>query len=107
MRKCPSCGGDAVEEGFAHCSAECLLNSTHDTADKIVEEVTTSLSGLYDKNSVGQTDKYGWRFYEIEKRTEELEKMLIAHRRFTNFALAFLYAATLVIARFVLSLYGW
>ena len=59
------------------------------------------------KNSVGQTDKYGWRFYEIEKRTEELEKMLIAHRRFTNFALAFLYAATLVIARFVLSLYGW
>ena len=48
-----------------------------------------------------------WRFYEIEKRTEELEKMLIAHRRFTNFALAFLYAATLVIARFVLSLYGW
>lgn len=66
------------------------------------------------KNSVGQADKYGWRFYEIEKRTEELEKrteelekMLIAHRRFTNFALAFLYAATLVIARFVLSLYGW
>ena len=96
-----------MEEGFAHCSAECLLNSTHNTADKIVEEVTTSLSGLYDKNSVGQADKYGWRFYEIEKRTEELEKMLIAHRRFTNFALAFLYAATLVIARFVLSLYGW
>ena len=34
------------------------------------------------KNSVGQTDKYGWRFYEIEKRTEELEVAVLHLRRF-------------------------
>ena len=107
-RKCLHCGGDLPDEEASHCSAECLINATHDTADKIVEEVTTSLSGLYENSSAwAPGDKYRWRFYEVEKRLEELEKMLIAHRRFTNFALAFLYAATLVIARFVLSLYGW
>ena len=107
MRKCLHCGGDVLDEEASHCSTECLINATHIITDQIVDGATTSLSELYGKNSVGQADKYGWRFYEIEKRTEELEKMLIAHRRFTNFALAFLYAATLVIARFVLSLYGW
>ena len=58
------------------------------------------------KNSAGQADKYGWRFYEIEKRTEELEKMLISLRRFTIFALAFVYAVSLAVALWVFGLHG-
>ena len=37
------------------------------------------------KNSVGQADKYGWRFYEIEKRAEELEVAVLHLRRFMIF----------------------
>ena len=59
------------------------------------------------KNSVGQADKYGWRFYEIEKRSEELEKMLIAHRRFTVFSLATLHVVSLTIALWVFRLHWW
>ena len=48
-----------------------------------------------------------WRFYEIEKRVEELEKMLVSLRRFTIFALACLYAVSLAIALWVFRLHGW
>ena len=37
------------------------------------------------KNSVGQADKYGWRFYEIEKRSEELEVAVLKLRRLMIF----------------------
>lgn len=96
MRKCPSCGGDVLEEEVTHCSAECLLNSTHDTADKIVEEVTTSLLELHEKSSAwAPRDKYGWRFYEIEKRAEELEVAAIKLRRFTIFLNACLWVSVI------------
>ena len=48
-----------------------------------------------------------WRFYEVEKRLEELEKMLIAHRRFTLFSLASLHVVCLTIALWVFNLHGW
>ena len=102
-RKCLHCGGDAVEEGFAHCSAECLLNSTHDTADKIVEEVTTSLSGLYENSSAwAPGDKYGWRFYEAEKRLEELEVAVLGLRRFMIFLNACVFASFIVLLTMVI-----
>ena len=94
MRKCLHCGGDLPDEEFSHCSAECLLKSTHDTADKIVEEVTTSLSGLYENSSAwAPGDKYGWRFYEAEKRLEELEVAVIKLRRFMIFLNACLWVS--------------
>lgn len=75
MRKCPSCGGDVLEEEVTHCSAECLINATHI------------------KNSVRQADKYGWRFYEIEKRSEELEVAVLKLRRFMIFLNACLWVS--------------
>ena len=48
-----------------------------------------------------------WRFYEAEKRLEELEKMLIAHRRFALFSLASLHVICLTIALWMVSLHGW
>ena len=45
------------------------------------------------KNSVGQADKYGWRFYEIEKRSEELEVALLKLRRFMIFLNACLWVS--------------
>ena len=45
------------------------------------------------KNSVGQADKYGWRFYEIEKRSEELEVAVIKLRRFMIFLNACLWVS--------------
>lgn len=45
------------------------------------------------KNSVGQADKYGWRFYEIEKRTEELEDAVLKQRRFMIFLNACLWVS--------------
>ena len=79
MRKCPSCGGDVLEEEVTHCSAECLLNSTHDTADK-----------------------YGWRFYEAEKRLEELEVAVLGLRRFMIFLNACVFASFIVLLTMVI-----
>ena len=45
------------------------------------------------KNSAGQADKYGWRFYEIEKRAEELEDAVLKLRRFMIFLNAFLWGS--------------
>ena len=45
------------------------------------------------KNSVGQADKYGWRFYEAEKRLEELEVAVLKLRRFMIFLNAFLWGS--------------
>ena len=45
------------------------------------------------KNSVGQADKYGWRFYEIEKRSEELEVAVLKLRRFMIFLNACLWVS--------------
>lgn len=55
---------------------------------------------------IDSKDEVGWRFYEVEKRVEELEKMLIAHRRFTVYFLACLYAVSLAIALWIVSLHG-
>ena len=41
-----------------------------------------------------------WRFYEVEKQAEEF-------RRFTIFALAFVYAVSLAVALWVFGLHGW
>lgn len=48
-----------------------------------------------------------WRFYEIEKRVEELEKMLIAHRRSAVFSLATLHVVSMIIVLWVFRLHGW
>ena len=53
------------------------------------------------------SDKYGWHPYKVEKRTEELEKMLVSHRRFTIFTLACLCVLILVIVLWVFRRYGW
>ena len=48
-----------------------------------------------------------WRFYEVEKRTEELEKMLVSLQRNTIFSLATLHVVCLGIALWVFGLHGW
>ena len=53
------------------------------------------------KNSVGQTDKYGWRFYEIEKRTEELEVAVLHLRRFMILLNAFLWGSFIALLMIV------
>ena len=54
------------------------------------------------KNSVGQTDKYGWRFYEIEKRTEELEVAVLHLRRFMILLNAFLWGSFIALLMVVI-----
>lgn len=54
------------------------------------------------KNSVGQTDKYGWRFYEIEKRTEELEVAVLHLRRFMILLNAFLWGSFIALLTVVI-----
>ena len=54
------------------------------------------------KNSVGQADKYGWRFYEIEKRTEELEEVVLKQRRLMIFLDAWLMAVVIALLMVVI-----
>lgn len=54
------------------------------------------------KNSVGQADKYGWRFYEIEKRTEELEVAVLHLRRFMILLNAFLWGSFIALLTVVI-----
>lgn len=53
------------------------------------------------KNSAGQADKYGWRFYEIEKRAEELEDAVLKLRRFMIFLNAFLWGSFIALLMIV------
>ena len=53
------------------------------------------------KNSVGQADKYGRRFYEIEKRTEELEVAVLHLRRFMILLNAFLWGSFIALLMIV------
>ena len=53
------------------------------------------------KNSAGQADKYGWRFYEIEKRAEELEVAVLHLRRFMIFLNAFLWGSFIALLMIV------
>ena len=53
------------------------------------------------KNSVGQADKYGRRFYEIEKRAEELEDAVLKLRRFMIFLNAFLWGSFIALLMIV------
>ena len=71
------------------------------------EKVNADTKGnkpMDEENIKGDTS---WRFYEAEKRLEELEKMLIAHRRFTLFSLASLHVICLTMALWMVSLHGW
>ena len=54
------------------------------------------------KNSVGQADKYGWRFYEIEKRTEELEEVVLKQRRLMILLDAWLMAVVIALLTVVI-----
>lgn len=54
------------------------------------------------KNSVGQADKYGWRFYEIEKRSEELEDAVLKLRRFMIFLNACLWVSFIALLMVVI-----
>ena len=54
------------------------------------------------KNSVGQADKYGWRFYEIEKRAEELEVAVLRLRRFMIFLNACVFASFIALLMVVI-----
>ena len=54
------------------------------------------------KNSVGQADKYGWRFYEIEKRSEELEDAVLKLRRFMILLNAFLWGSFIALLMVVI-----
>ena len=47
------------------------------------------------------------QLWEVERRTKELEKLLIAHRRFTIFIMACLCVLILVIVLWVFRRYGW